>query len=85
MGNDALYHKLQHAPRYFFKSAFQAAVVPQAGLLEAFRAKPDPLPRVLLELADKFFKHDGDKELHGLEAAPVHLLRDSEHSARPHS
>src|SRR5689334_5549777 len=81
----ALDHQQAHRARYFLKARGQPAVIAQPRAVEFLRAESHPIPGIFLVLADHFDVTGKPKELHGLEAAPVHLLGDGEHRAGSHA
>ena len=67
-----------------FEGAVHAAVIAKASLLESFGAFAQPIPGIFLVLAHILLEHDAEKELHGLEAGLIHMLRGGQHGADFH-
>src|SRR5689334_3071292 len=63
----------------------QAAVIAQASTAKTLHTFTHPNPRILLELPDIFFDHDGNEKLHRFETDAIHLCRGAKHGIGSHS
>src|SRR5262245_23011464 len=70
--------------RRLFEGAVHAAVIAEASFFEPLGTFTEPVPGVFFVLARVFLEHDTEKELHGLEAGLIHMLRGGQHGGDFH-
>jgi len=73
-----------HGGRIVFESVDPAGDETQRSLGDFFGHQPDPLPRILLQLADAFFEVRTRNQLNAFESRVIHPLRHREHHPRAH-